>query len=465
MVYNAFRLKLLLRLFVLIGAIVLLLLVLYRTDWYVTAFCLGLLVVFEVYELMHFVERTNRDLSSFLEAIRHSDFTQRFAASKANTTYQELYNAFNDITAAFQRVKSEKQANHLYLQAIVEHVGIGLLSYDEEGEVYLVNQVTKELLHVPHLHTIRSLDRVSEELVQVLENIGNHEKALVTIQLRHEQLLLTLHATELVSQGRKLKIVSLQNIQSELEEQELQTWQKVIRVLTHEIMNSITPIISLTATVGGLLDSQVIDRQKAGEPLEEETLEDMQAGLRIIEKRSTGMLHFVKNYRRLMRLPTPELRPVKVNELLRNVRTLLAPEMETHRVQLSFYLPDENVQLLADAEQLEQVLINLVKNGMEACQHVADPCVDVVSFVDEKDKTRLHINVTDNGPGIPEDVIDKIFIPFYTTKKQGSGIGLSLSKQIMQQHGGSIRVHSKPGQPTTFSLHLKVIMNEKILNN
>ncbi|WP_230679916.1 sensor histidine kinase [Pontibacter rufus] len=457
MVYNGFRLSLLLRLSLLIAVIVLMLLLLYRTDWYMTVFCLLLLVVFQVYELMHFVERTNRDISSFLEAIRHSDFTQRFATGKSNRSYQELYKSFNAITEAFQRVKTEKQAHHLYLQAIVEHVGIGLLSFDETGEINLINQVTKELLHVPHLRSIYALERVSEELVQVLMRIGNNEKTLITIQPRHEQLLLTLHATELVVQGRRLKIVSLQNIQSELEEQELQTWQKVIRVLTHEIMNSITPVISLTSTVAGLLNSEIIEKHRAGEPLEDETLEDIQAGLRTIEKRSTGMLHFVKNYRRLMRLPAPELRLLKVNELLQNVRTLLASELQTHKINLSMYLPDENVTLLADAEQLEQVLINLVKNGMEACQQTTAPCVEVVAYIDEQDKEKLRIDVTDNGPGISEDVLDKIFIPFYTTKKQGSGIGLSLSKQIMQQHGGSIRVRSKPGGPTTFSLQLKVV--------
>jgi len=455
--YNGFRLKLLLRLALLFAVILILLFVAYRTDWYVVVACLFLLLVFQVYELLHTIERTNRDLSSFLEAIRHSDFTQRFAISKANASYRELYTSFNAITEAFERIKTEKQAHHLYLQAIVEHVGIGLLSFDERGEVNLVNQVAKELLHVPHLRTIRALERVSEELVRVLQQLGNNEKALVTIQAREEQLLLNLHATTLLSQGKELKIVSLQNIQPELEEQELQTWQKVIRVLTHEIMNSVTPVISLTATVSGLLEQEVMARQAVGELPDEETLQDMQAGLRIIEKRSTGMLHFVKNYRRLMRLPASELRPVKVNELLRNVRTLLLAEMEAQEVELKIYLPEEQVEILADAEQVEQVLINLIKNGMEACSGTSTPCVEVLAYLDEVDGNRLRIDIVDNGIGIAADVLDKIFIPFYTTKKQGSGIGLSLSKQIMRQHGGSIRVHSQPGGPTTFSLQLKAI--------
>lgn len=436
-------------------------LVLYRTDWYVTALCLFLLVLFQLYDLVHFVERTNRDISSFLQAMRHSDFTQRFATEGVNPSYQELYQSFNDISEAFSRVKTEKQAHYHYLQAIVEQVGVGILSFDEEGEVQLVNNVTKSLLRVPHLLHIDSLERLSPDLVQALFGIGHEEKRLVTLQVNEEELLLNLSATELLSQGKQIKIVTLQNIKSELEEQELQTWQKVIRVLTHEIMNSITPVVSLTSTVNNLLEEEVIAKLAKGESIEEEVLEDMQAGLRTIEKRSAGMLHFVKNYRRLMRLPSSELRPVKVVDMMRSVHTLLQHQMEEQHVNFKMYLPDEKTEVLADAEQLEQVLINLIKNGMEACQNAHAPCVEVVAFVPEGERERLRIDVTDNGPGIPDEVLDKIFIPFYTTKKQGSGIGLSLSKQIMRQHGGSIRVHTQPGL-TTFSLSLKRV-NERVL--
>lgn len=457
MVFNGFKAKLLFRLMLLVATIVVAIFVLYRTDWYMTAFCLLLLVLFQLYDMLYFVERTNRDISSFLEAIKHSDFTQRFAAEGANSSYRDLYDSFNDISESFQRVKTEKQTHYHYLQTIVEQIGTGIITFNEEGEVQLVNHVLKELLHVPHLRNINALERVSPELVHALWHTQHNEKTLVTVPLEQEQLLLNLHVIEWRSQGQLLKIVTLQNIQSELEEQELQTWQKVIRVLTHEIMNSVTPVISLTSTVAGLLESEVIAKQAAGEAIEEEVLEDMQAGLQTIERRSAGMLHFVKNYRRLMRLPTSELRPVKVRELLQNVRRLLQPSMHTQHISLRLYLPDENLAILADAEQLEQVLINLIKNGMEACEAVDKPCVEVLAYIPEQEKNRVRIDVTDNGDGIPEDVLDKIFIPFYTTKKQGSGIGLSLSKQIIRQHGGSIRVNSQPGGPTVFSLQLRAI--------
>ncbi|WP_162054348.1 sensor histidine kinase [Pontibacter pamirensis] len=458
MVFNGFKAKLLFRLLLLVAIIVVTVFVLYRTDWYMTAFCLFLLVLFQLYDMLYFVERTNRDISSFLEAIKHSDFTQRFAAEGANSSFRDLYSSFNEISESFQRVKTEKQAHYHYLQTIIDQVGTGILTFNEKGEVQLVNHVVKELLRVPHLRNIHALERLSPELVHALWHTKHNEKSLVTVTQEQDQLLLNVHATELYSQGQLLRIVTLQNIQSELEEQELQTWQKVIRVLTHEIMNSVTPIISLTSTVAGLLESEVIAKQAAGEAIEEEVLEDMQAGLQTIERRSAGMLHFVKDYRRLMRLPTSELRPVKVRELLQNVRRLLQPTMQTQHISLRLFLPDENMTVQADAEQLEQVLINLIKNGMEACEAVEKPCVEVLAYIPEQEKNRVRINVTDNGAGIPEDVRDKIFIPFYTTKKQGSGIGLSLSKQIIRQHGGSIRVNSQPGGPTVFSLQFKAMV-------
>lgn len=456
MVFRGFRVNLLLRLLLLVIVIVGFLVIVYRTDWYVTAFCLLLLALFLVYDLVYYVERTNRDISSFLESMMHSDFTQRFATQNKNSSYQKLYQSFNAISDAFMRIKAEQEAHYHYLQAIVEQVSVGILTFDEHGNILLANQSAKDMLHVAYLQHIQALERVSPELVHVLKTTANNEKALVTVLSGQEQMHVNVQVTEMISQGHKLRIVTLQNIQSELDEKELQTWQKVIRVLTHEIMNSITPVISLTSTVSGLVQSEVMEKYKHGQAIEEETLEDIQAGLQTIERRSAGMLSFVQSYRRLMRLPAPELRPLEVTDLLRNVHRLLDAEMEAQHVPLKIYLPNEKAVILGDEEQLEQVLINLIKNGMEACKNVEAPLVEVVAYLPEQDRDKLRIEVIDNGPGIPEDVLDKIFIPFYTTKKQGSGIGLSLSKQIMQQHGGSIRVNTKPGE-TTFTLQLKVI--------
>ncbi|MBC5772490.1 GHKL domain-containing protein [Pontibacter sp. KCTC 32443] len=453
MVFNHFRVRLLVQVCLAMLSMVALIVVLFRTDWYITAFCLGVLLTLQLYGLIHFVERTNRDITSFLESIRQSDFTQRFPEKGGNPTFSHLYHSFNEISDSFLKIKAEKQAHYLYLQAIVEHIGIGILSFDESGNVLLLNHVAKEQLSLPHLTNIKALDRVSKQLLDVLQRITNNEKALVTLHHNHDQLLLSVHATVLVSQGKSIKIISLHNIQAELEEQEVQTWQKMIRVLTHEIMNSVTPVISLTSTVTGILEEEIKAKQ-AGCEFSDEALEDIQDGLKTIERRATGMLHFVKNYRRLMRLPLPELQDVSINELLRDVHTLMKPDFEKEHVALAVYLPTSDITLQADPEQLEQVLINLLKNAMEACRQSKAPQVEVVAYADDNNKYKVRIEVRDNGSGIPDDVLDRLFIPFYTTKRQGSGIGLSLSKQIMRQHGGSIRVNSKAGGPTVFTLQL-----------
>ncbi|MDX5436289.1 MAG: PAS domain-containing protein, partial [Pontibacter sp.] len=330
--FSGFRFILLLRLLLLVVVILSLLLTIYRTDWYVTAFCLFLLALFLVYDLVYFVERTNRDISSFLEAMLHSDFTQRFATENKNTSYRKLYQSFNAVSEAFMRIKAEQEANYHYLQAIVEQVSVGIITYDETGNVLLANQAVKDMLHVAYLQHIHTLERVSPELVQALKSTEANKKALVTVQAGQEELLLNVNLTEIISQGHRLRIVTLQNIQSELEEKELQTWQKVIRVLTHEIMNSITPVISLTSTITGLVQSEVYEKYKQGEQPDAETLEDIQSGLQTIERRSAGMLSFVQNYRRLMRLPAPELKPLKITELLRSVHRLLEAEMQAQQV-------------------------------------------------------------------------------------------------------------------------------------
>lgn len=426
-------------------------LILIYKQWYITAFCLVLLIVAQLYDLIFYVEKTNRELSRFLLAIRHSDFTQRFSTHHSNPSFSELHTAFNEVSEAFQRIKADKEAHYQYLQAIISHIGIGILSYDQKGEVRLLNQATKDLLQVPHLKQVDALNRISPELVQAMKKLMTGESQLVSILRNNEQLLLSVRATELVSQGEELKIISLQNIRSEMEQQELEAWQKLIRVLTHEIMNSVTPVISLTSTISQLVETELV-AQPAGPVMDEDSLEDIRTGLRTIEKRTKGMLHFVENYRKLTRVPTPERAQVRVQELFSRVHRLMQADFAKHQVRFLMEPQEQDLQIFADLELIEQVLINLVKNAMEACTGAQDACVEVLAFRDEKEQGRVRIDVKDNGHGIPDDVLDKIFVPFYTTKKQGSGIGLSLSRQIMRQHHGSIRVSTQPGGPTVFSL-------------
>ncbi len=453
MVYNNFRARLLLKIGRLIFTISLLAFILIYQHWYVSAFCLALLITAQIYFLIQFVEQTNRELTRFFSAIRYSDFTQRFASGGKNATFQALYHEFNEVIEAFQRMKAEKEANHLYLQTIVEHMSIGILIFDNEGEVQLLNKAIKDILRLPNLKNIKALERISLELLTTLYSLETGDSKLVTLNRDDGSLSLALRATQLQLQGEQLKIISVQNIRSEMEEQELEAWQKLIRVLSHEIMNSITPVVSLASSIHDLVAQDLITQTAGGHvAVDEEVMTDVQTGLLTIEKRSEGLLHFVHDYRKLARVPKPTLKPVKLKALFEQLDTLMRTEMGYHQVKFALYVPKEDLEISADAELISQVLINLMKNAMEACAGCDNPKVEIYAYYDPMENNRVRIDVKDNGPGIPEEIIDKIFIPFYTTKKEGSGIGLSLSRQIMRLHRGTLRVSSQMGKQTVFSL-------------
>ncbi len=430
----------------------LLVLAFFIKDLYVTGICLGLVIMAQVYDLIYYVERTNRELSRFFTALRHSDFTQHFTEKRQSSSFKELHSQFNGITTAFQKIKAEKEAHYHYLQAIVEHIRIGVLTFEESGEVQLFNKVAKELLQVPFLKNVKSLERISPELAHNVLELENGKKQLIRIDRERDQLFLLVSVACFNSQGKRIRLISLQNIRSEMEEQELEAWQKLISVLTHEIMNSVTPIISLTSTIRGLVEERVAHLYTPAQIEEDENLDDIQTGLQTIEKRSTGMLHFVQNYRRLTRVPPPHLETVNVTDLLKQLGRLIQSEPFYQKVKLRLLTTEEPLQITADPELIEQVLLNLVKNGVEACEQVAEPVIEVSASRDEKVAGLVRIEVKDNGSGVSEEILDKIFVPFYTTKKQGSGIGLSLSRQIMKLHKGSLQMRPGERNGTVFSL-------------
>ncbi|MDX5442188.1 MAG: ATP-binding protein, partial [Hymenobacteraceae bacterium] len=258
MAYRSFQLKILLRILLLLPSIGVLLYSLLFKNWYITGFCVLVLLAGQVLELLTFIQKAHKQLGQFVAAIRQSDFSQRFSTDTGKSALNELHKLFNVVLDKFQKVSAEKEAHHQYLQAVVEHVGIGVISFDEHGEVQLLNKALKELLHLPHLKNIAALKRISPELHQAVAELQNNESRLVTVKQQQESLLLSVRVSALKLQQHELKIVSIQNIRSELEEQELEAWHKLIRVLTHEIMNSLTPVVSLTSTIRGLVEQEVL---------------------------------------------------------------------------------------------------------------------------------------------------------------------------------------------------------------
>jgi two-component system nitrogen regulation sensor histidine kinase NtrY len=419
----------------------------FRTRIFAAQAAVGLLIVSEVVALFKSVDRTNRDLARFFEAVKFSDFTQAFERKGSGPSFRRLRASLTEVIAAFQQERAEKEAQALYLRTVVQHVAIGLLVFRPDGSVDLINNAAKRLLGVVQLKNVRSLEAVHPGLVEALLGLKPRERALVRIERADEQLQLALQASEFKLRAGMFTLVSIQDIRSELEEKEIDAWQKLIRVLTHEIMNSMTPISSLAATARDLI-------MKSGAADDQESRNDIEIALRTIAKRSQGLLHFVDGYRNLTRVPKPDLKFFPARDLFARVGHLLQTPLAESGTRLECSIRPEHMELLADPDLLEQVLINLLVNASDAVRGREDARIELAAYLDDRGKPV--IQVRDNGIGIAEENLDKVFVPFFSTKEGGSGIGLSLSRQIMQLHNGAINVSSRPGVETVFSLRFRM---------
>ena len=445
MVYKNFRLHCVIRVLLLGVTIYLFFYLLLQTALYATIVIVASVIVYQIYALIHFVEKTNRDLTRFLEAIKHTDFSQTFSGTGLGSSFEPLKKVFNEVIEQFRRARSEKEEHFRYLQTVVQHVGIGLIAFTQDGEIGLINTAAKRLLRVAHLKNIKTLESLSKKLVATLLAMESGGKALIKIDDKTEFLHLAVYATEFKLREQQFTLVSIQNIQSELEEKEMEAWQNLIRVLTHEIMNSVTPISSLASTVNELLE-----KPKSRSEITPEYISDMRGAVLTIQKRSEGLLHFVDAYRSLTRIPRPNFKIFHVTELFSGVEQLLRASFKEKTIGLNVRIAPESLELTADPEMIEQVLINLLLNAIQALHGKSDAKIELTSRLDERG--RVIIQVADNGPGIIPEVLDKIFIPFFTTKPEGSGIGLSLSRQIMRLHRGTITARSEPNVATIFTL-------------
>lgn len=447
MIYKHFRFQIIFRVIFLFVSFYLFFTLLFRTGLLATTFIIGSLIIFQVFSLIRFVEKTNQHLSRFLETIRHSDFSQSFSPSGLGSSFDQLNQAFSAVIKDFQKARSEKEEHYRYLQTVIQHIGIGLIGFLSDGKVELLNTAAKRILRINQLHNIQALRTISEELVNELFKLTSGKKALVQAQDEDELLQLSIYVTEFKMQSRAIKLVSIQNIQSELEEKEFEAWQKLIRVLTHEIMNSITPISSLASTVNKMLQCYSF-----GDKIDTnyETVKDVQGAAQTIQRRSEGLLRFVESYRRLTRLPKPKFQIFPVQELFHDIEKLMIGQFKENNIKFFTQINPENMEITADPELIGQILINLLKNSIQALCGKSNPKIKLIAKLD--DRSRILFQVSDNGVGIFPDVQEKIFIPFFTTKKEGSGIGLSLSKQIMRMHRGAINVQSIPNEKTVFTL-------------
>jgi two-component system, NtrC family, nitrogen regulation sensor histidine kinase NtrY len=394
--------------------------------------------------LVFYVTSTNRTLRTFMESLKYLD-TIRMQKGKGKS-FEELDRLYNEILGIIHKVELEREIDRQYFRNIIEHAGVGILTFNEAGKVEIINAAFMKLLGIKSLTLIDELSDISAQLSEVLGNLRPGSRKLLRINVNNETLGLSLRIAAFRLQGKSVRLAFVQNIQHELEEEELDAWQKLIRVLTHEIMNSVTPVNSLTNTIIRLFEQE-------GEPkdpgdIDEKTLKNALEGLHAIEKRNKGLIGFVQSYRSLTRIQKPTFSDLSVNELFEKVAALIRHDLESQGIKFALSVHGGDLHLNADEKLVEQVLINLINNAVFAVQSIPEPRIHILARAVQE---QLVMEVRDNGSGIPEEIIGNIFVPFYTTKPEGSGIGLSLSRQIMRVHGGSISVRSIPGE-TVFTL-------------
>ncbi|NLR78725.1 sensor histidine kinase [Chitinophaga eiseniae] len=420
---------------------------LYMHNMQPLSFLLTPMVLLQLYGIYYYLNRINRKLTLFLESIRYEDFSIRFSAdNKLGKSFSMLNHQFNEVLEAFRQTRAEKEANLKYIDTIVQHISIGVLSFDTEGKIELINPAAFRLMGIYRLRNIHELKTVHPGLAELLMELPSGNKTLYAT--RQEQQL-SIHAATVRLQGRLVKLISIQNIHSELQKKELEAWQNLTKILRHEIMNSVTPIVSLIGTM-----QEIVDLDIAPGAQHQEGISDLREALQTVESRSKGIMNFVNAYRDYTTLPQPQFTSVNVKMLITSVGSLFQADMKQAGIQFNVEIDAENLELHADVSQLQMVLINLVKNAMDALEHTSNAGISLKLY--QNTIQQVCIEITDNGPGIDEDAMNKIFIPFFTTKKKGSGIGLSLSQQIIQMHGGQLKAISPGtnGNGTTFYILL-----------
>ena len=447
MVFKNFRLNVALRVIVLSFSIALELWLLTTTSFYITASLIASFIVVQVVLIIRVVEKTNDMVTRFFRSARQGDFPSASSLGGQGRSFDDLHTAFIELMEDFRKARSLTEQHYQSLQTVIQHIGFGLISFRRDGEVGLVNAAAKKILHTHRLANIKSLASLSPDLVDTLFRLNSGDRVLVKIDREAEALQLAVHATEYRLAEQQYTLVSIQNIGSELEEKEMEAWQNLIRVLTHEIMNSITPISSLASTVNELLSATAAESERE---LSKETLGDIRGAMRTIERRSQGLLHFVDAYRNLTRIPQPTLQLLTVSDLFSRVHRLMQSQLDEGQIAYTTRIEPEGLELTADQDLIEQVLINLIRNAIQSMSCQAERKLGLSAHVDSAGRVR--IEVSDNGPGIPREIQPRIFIPFFTTKEEGSGIGLSLSRQIMRMHGGTITCRSSEGKGTIFAL-------------
>jgi two-component system nitrogen regulation sensor histidine kinase NtrY len=404
------------------------------------------MVVFSVLDLIRFQRKAQDEVNQFVESIHYRDFSRHFDVRRAPNELKPLRKGFNEINTTFKLISRERETQYHYLQKILELVDTGLLSYEQEtGETGWINEAFKNLIGVPYLKTIHSLEKREPELYADIIKLKPGDAQVLSITRNQQQVKMLVSASVMRSDEKMYKLVAFQNVSEALDETESKAWSKLLNVMTHEIMNSVAPISSLADTLKNRLQSPEITGGIANADLE-----DIELGIDTIKRRSEGLLKFTESYRSLNKITKLDLNKILVRNMFENLNSLMRPTLEKKHIELEIILRDPALAIEADINLIDQVMINLLVNAIEAVKDKPEPRITLSA--EAKANNKILVKIMDNGLGMPPELLDKIFIPFFSTRKTGSGIGLSLCKQIMLLHKGNIQVQSTEGKGATFIL-------------
>ncbi|HVW95085.1 MAG TPA: ATP-binding protein [Mucilaginibacter sp.] len=404
------------------------------------------LCIYQVIDLIRFQKKAQDEVSQFVESIHYRDFSRHFDVRRAPNELKPLRKGFNEINSTFKLISRERETQYHYLQKILELVDTGIISYEQDtGDIGWINEAFKKLIGIPYLKTIHSLEKREEVLYLEVIKLKPGDAKILTISRNQQLIKILVTASVMRSEDAIYKLIAFQNVSEALDETESKAWQKLLNVMTHEIMNSVAPISSLADTLKNRLQSPEIKNSRVSNQME-----DLELGIDTIKRRSEGLLKFTESYRNLNKITKLDLTKILVRNLFESLSQLMRPTLEKKHIELEIILRDPALAIEADLNLIEQVLINLIVNAIEAVKERETPRLMLSGEVQSNSK--IIIKVTDNGLGMPPELLDKIFIPFFSTRKTGSGIGLSLCKQIMLLHKGNIQVQSTKDVGSTFIL-------------
>lgn len=415
---------------------------------YILAVIAVLFLIFMTSFLIHYVNQTNRKIAYFFDAIKNEDFTLRFPEKLSVKSLEELNHSLNMLNEMIQDIHLKKQAQEQYYKEIIKQADIGILTINEKGHILFSNSTAEHLFDYTPLNHIKQFQQVDQKLYSLFEGLQPFERKLVQLTNEREKKQLAVKSTSITSEGKDLLLVVVQDIHKELDEKETDSWVKLIRVLTHEIMNTITPITSISESILKYY------KTKTGlVPLadfNESHIQNTVKGLEVIKDQGGDLMEFVQSYRSFLSLPKPDKSLINAEKLLNKVKVLMSQENDGTPTNFEIIVQPNDLELYVDEKQISQILINLCKNALQALNGQEDGKIKMVAGLTKGNKK--YLRVIDNGPGITPELMEEIFVPFFTTKDTGTGIGLSLSKQIMHLHGGSMSVHSVPLKETAFLL-------------